>query len=471
MSTWEEEKVSGKKRASYSMIWFMDYIAIAGISIIIFYYYEVEIGLGIFYVGLAFAIFAVWNMINDPLIGFLTDKPMRWSKKYGLRMPWILFGGILTILFYFLLFTVPNIDAKNDPWSIFWYMVIVTCIYDTFYTILTTHAYGGFTNIFRTADDRRKGGTIGQWMGTISRFVMLGIVVPYIIISGDPSSYIRAAIITSIVMAIGLVLFIPGIHESESVKERYFKVHEYLEKGKLPYFKFLKIAFKQKNFKLGLLTFALFTIAYSLYYASTIYFVNEVIPPSEQEWGGMHILVGAAIAYTLAFCISIFIWSRFVADRIGAANLYGVGLIFLGLCFLASMWMTTGIEYVLWHLLGGIGIAAFSAIWMVISADTNDEVTNACGRHQEASLMGFRNFFFRFSFFVVAIVLGLTHILTGYAPGVAEQTEFAKLGIRINVGLIPALACFVGACVMFFLYDLKGDKREQLMKSLREKGL
>ena len=471
MSTWEEEKVSWGKRASYSMIWFIDYIAIAGISILIFRYYEVEIGLAAFYVGLALIIFAIWNMINDPLIGFLTDKPMRWSKKWGLRMPWILFGGILTILFYYLLFAVPEVDAKKDPWTVFWYLVIITCLYDTFYSILTTHAYGGFTNIFRTRDDRRKGGTIGQWVGTVSRFIMLGFLVPYIIVSGDPSSYIRAALIIVIIMAIGLVIFIPGIHENEAVKTRYFQVWEYLEKRKLAYFKFLKVVFKQKNFMLSLFAFTMFTISYSLYYASTIYFVEEVLPRPEQEYGGMSVLVGAAISYTVAFCISIFIWSRFVADRFGHENTYALGLVLLGICYLASMWINTAIEYVLWHLLGGIGLAAFSAVWMSIGADTNDEVTNACGVHQEASLLGIRNFFFRFSFFVVGFVIAITHILTGYVPGAAEQTELAKMGIRINIALIPALVCFAGAFAIFKSYDLKGEKREQLMKSLREKGL
>ncbi len=84
MSTeWEDEKVSIGKRTSYSMIWLYDYILIAGQFILLFHYYEVELGLSVALLGLAFIIFAIWNMINDPLIGFLTDKPMRWSKNMG----------------------------------------------------------------------------------------------------------------------------------------------------------------------------------------------------------------------------------------------------------------------------------------------------------------------------------------------------------------------------------------------------
>jgi len=466
MSTeWEDEKVSVGKRTSYSMIWLYDYIVIAGSGIMLFYYYEVELGLSVALIGLAFIIFALWNMVNDPLIGFLTDKPMRWSKKYGLRMPWILFGGILTTLFYVLIFMVPDTDPKQNPWPLFWYLVIITCLYDTFYTILTCHAYGGFTNVFRTRDDRRKGGTLGQWMGTISRFIMMGILVPYIIVTGDPSSYVRAAIITGIIIGISFVLFIPGIHESEAVKTRYLAVWEYLEERKLPYFKFLKIVFKQKNYKLALFAFTMFTFGYMLYYVNIMYFIEDVLH------AGMEVMMYTAVSYTVAFLISIWIWSRYVADRFGHSNTYALGLALLGLAFLSAMWVTTILEYVIWHLIAGLGMTAFSAVWMSVGADTQDEVTNAAGVHQEAALVGISNFFYRLAWMVIGSVMVAIHILTGYVPGAAVQTETAQLGVRILAGGIPGVCCLLGALVIFVFYDLKDEKREQLMKSLREQGL
>ncbi len=475
MSSFEEEKVGRGKRMSYSMIWFVDYIVIASYAVLIFYYYETELQLAAIYVGLAFIIFALWNMINDPLIGYLTDKPMRWSKKYGLRLPWILIGGSLMIIFYYLMFAPPKIDAKTNPWAIFWYMVIITCLFDTFYSLLTTHAYGGFTNIFRTQEDRKKGGTIGQWMGALTRFVFLGIIVPYIVVVGDPSSYVRAALIICVIIAIGLVIFIPGAHENEAVKARYFQIHEYLEKGRLPYFKFLKITLKQKNFMISLFAFTMFTIGYSLYYAGTLYIVEGVLRPNKYAplptFLGMNPYTGAAIAFTLAFMVSIFIWSRFIADRLGHANTYAIGLGMLGLSFIAAMWYTTAAEYVIWHLIAGAGTTGFFAVWMSINADSNDEVTNACGAHQEAALVGIRNFFFRASFLVVGITIALVNTQFGYVPGAFKQTETAQLGIRIYTGLIPGIVCFVGALVFKMFYDLKDEKREKLMASLREKGL
>lgn len=448
------------------MIWLFDYIVIAGQLLLLFHYYHVELGLSTALVGLAFTIFALWNMINDPLIGFLTDKPMRWSKKHGLRMPWIIIGGTLTTLFYILLFAVPDVDPQKDPWPLFWYIVIVTCLYDTFYTILTCHAYGGFANVFRTREDRRKGGTIGQFMGTASRFIMMGILVPLIIVTGDPSSYVICAILTGIVIGVALVLFIPGIHESEAVKTRYLAVWEYLEERQLPYFKFLKVVFKQKNYLLTLFSFTMFTFGYALYYANTIYFIEEVL-----RVGINAAMVPAAISYTIGFLISIWIWSRFVADRLGHSNTWAVGLGALGIAFFAAMWYTTIFEYVIWHFIAGIASTGFYAVWQSVFSDAYDEVTDAAGVHQEAALVGINNFFFRFCWAIIGIVMAGIFIVTGYVPGAPVQNPAAQMGIRILVGGIPGVCCILGALAIVLFYDLKGEKREQLMKSLREKGL
>lgn len=59
-----------------------------------FYFYESEIGLNVWLVGLAFVIFAIYNMFNDPLVGYLTNRPFKFTRKWGRRFPWILLGGL-----------------------------------------------------------------------------------------------------------------------------------------------------------------------------------------------------------------------------------------------------------------------------------------------------------------------------------------------------------------------------------------
>ena len=134
-----EEEASGKRMASYGVTFYMEAMFMYSYNILVFYFYEVVVGLPVLLVGLSFGIYAVWNMINDPLAGYLTDKPRKWADKWGVRKPWILLGAIGTIIFWFLLLSPPDLDVKSDPWPMFWYMIIITCILDAFFSIFTTH--------------------------------------------------------------------------------------------------------------------------------------------------------------------------------------------------------------------------------------------------------------------------------------------------------------------------------------------
>ncbi len=73
LSEWEQ--VSWGKTLSYSFGWILFFFMAGQFNTYVFYYYNVEVGLPIVLLGLAFVIFAIWNAINDPLVGYLTDRP------------------------------------------------------------------------------------------------------------------------------------------------------------------------------------------------------------------------------------------------------------------------------------------------------------------------------------------------------------------------------------------------------------
>ncbi|MHA1688767.1 MAG: MFS transporter, partial [Promethearchaeota archaeon] len=80
------------------------------------FYYEVIVGLNISLIFLASSIFVVYNAVNDPLFGFLIDRNMRFTKKWGRRFPWIVIGIIPWCFSIYLLFSIPDIDVSINPW-------------------------------------------------------------------------------------------------------------------------------------------------------------------------------------------------------------------------------------------------------------------------------------------------------------------------------------------------------------------
>jgi len=461
----KKDVISRKKTVSFSMGFLINASLVTFYQFLVLYYYEVELGLATGLVALSFAIYAVWNMVNDPLFGYLTDRPMRWSKKYGMRAPWAIFGGLGVILCFYLLFAVPDFgDVKSNPWPLFWYMIIITCIYDTFYTIFTTHYFGGFANIFRTTEERRKGSTIGVVLGIGIRTVIMALLMPALIIQGDPGSYVRFALVLTIILCICLILSVPGVYENEFVKKRYLQIYEYLEAIRLPYFKFLKITFKQKNYMTLLIAYTLWQTAVLLVTFSVFYLIYDVL-----EFD-ISVLVYFALGNILAFFPSMYIFSK-IAKKVDHSKVLGLGMVILGLTFIQGMWITTVPEFFFMNICAGIANAAGWCVSMSVTSDALDEVNLAAGRHVEAGLMGIQNFFLRSGFLTAALIIAAVHIATGYVPGASEQTDLAKLGVRMHFGLFSAILTWTAALIMFKVYDLRGEKKEAQMAALRKKGL
>ena len=467
MNTETTDIVSKKKMASFSLCPFLDSITQSTFQLLVFYYYEVELGLATILVGLSFVIYAIWNMINDPLIGYLTDKPMRWSKKYGMRTPWIIIGAILTIIFFYFIFWIPFdiSDVKSNPWPLFLYMITIKCLFDTGYSLYTTHFYGSFGNIFRTKEQRRKGSLLFVFTGAGAVILTLIVLVPGIIVTGDPSSYTRFALVASIILVISLILFIPGIYENEDVRNRYLQIFEHLEKQKMPYFKFLKTTFAQKNFLVWVVAYSLYVTANTLHFTNLLYFLIIVLKADIQA------IQIYSMAFFLSFIPSNIIMSYFIAKKKSPVNSFIIGLFGISIFYFSLLWIPNLTLLYLFAIIGGVSTGAMGCVFMYMISDTMDEVNVACGRHVEAGVVGLQNFFLRVAFIAVGVIIAGVHIATGYVPGSVEQTELATWGIRIIPGVFSSSFCLIAAILALKFYDLKGEKKDQLMAQLEKLGL
>jgi GPH family glycoside/pentoside/hexuronide:cation symporter len=90
------------------------------------------VGLQTQFAGVVILIGRVWDSINDPLIGTISD---RINTRWGRRRPFLLFGAVPFGLSFFLLFYIPSIES--DFWLSVYY-VGVFFLFDTMYTVINT---------------------------------------------------------------------------------------------------------------------------------------------------------------------------------------------------------------------------------------------------------------------------------------------------------------------------------------------
>ena len=459
LSEWE--LASTKKMMCYSSGFFISSVIGSVFRTIIFYYYEVEIGLPVILLGLAFVIFGVWNMVNDPLAAYLTDRPFRWTKRWGMRFPWIVIGVIPSLVFYLLLFLSPIADPSN-PWPVFWYFIIMSCILDTFLSIYTTHLNAGYTTHFRTQVERNRSSLINNTF-PILLGLPLGIMLPYIIVYGKRDTYILAVLITELFLVVYVILLILGTRESDELKERFLRGYATTKKDSFR--NTMKEAFQRRSFKVTFLVFLLLTIGSTLASVSGIYFLKDVLrlPLSTVLITGFYGLIG--------FLIGIFSWAWF-SKRFGHAKTMKISLLLSCLAYLPSLWITTLVEAIIFTFLGAIASSCFFISLGPVAADVYDESTVATGKHQEGTYEGMRAFFYRVAFVIVGIVIPVVHILTDYNPDPnAIQTPSAIWGLRILSGLIPSLLSFIAFIIMTVWYDLEGEKIVAIKQKLMEMRL
>ena len=98
------------------------------------YYYTRVAGLDEGKAGLVWLIFGIWNAINDPLFGFISDRT---KSNLGRRIPYIRYGAPIIALGFILFW----INFSNTQAVLFWQMLISLFIYDTLYTAIATSIY------------------------------------------------------------------------------------------------------------------------------------------------------------------------------------------------------------------------------------------------------------------------------------------------------------------------------------------
>ncbi len=448
---------SNKIMGSYSMGEFVYEFTQGILVFMLFYFYEVEVGLESWMTGLGLIIYALWDAINDPLIGYFCDKPVRFTKKWGRRFPWMVIGYIPMLVSFLLIFSPPNV---GQPWIIFGWLVFTLCLFDTVETIFSNNFFALFPDKFRGNEERVKASGIYVILGLIG-VVFANLIPPSIIVFGDIGSYTLTALICVIICLICFVFMLPGIRDDKDTVEEYLSIYKTQEKE--PFFKTLKTAFKRKSLIGFLALFMAWITLVAMVQSSFLYWIRFII------FGAAADIFYVMVLFLIGVIVGIPIWFKYykIKGEDNRKTMIYTSIACVLLTFILTF-VTNLIALLIIIFIWGIAIGGFWVIYIPTYSDIIDEAISITEVRREGFYSGLRRFMSNLSRVITAGLFASVHELTGFVEIAEKQTPLANMGILLLFGVIPAIIMTIGLIIFWKLYDITPEKSRKIREKLTE---
>ncbi|RMG97367.1 MAG: MFS transporter [Chloroflexi bacterium] len=439
--------------ASGSLAVALSYQAFA--TYIQFLYIDV-FGLRAAWVGFAWSLYGLWNAVNDPLAGYLSDRT---HTRWGRRIPWIAGALVPLALTFYLLWVPPaGIVAENGR-SLLLYFLIIILLFDLCWTVVVMNWTALFPEMIPDEKDRA---TVSAWRQVFSLIgVMVGVALPPVLVGEDWSGRGQMALLLTGVTAVFFGLSLLGSRERPEFRhDEPLSLRQSLRVTltNRDFLHFLGANLMIQYIIVALTATVPFYTKYVLKIQGNTRLMGLTLDPGTQN----ALFLGIAFITALP-AMPVWTWAvrRWGAWQTMRANVLITAVILLG--FFLPNQFSTGllITATFGFTLAGILMLPDLLIADIIDAD---ELTTQVRR--EGLYFGMNGLIIRLAFTAQGAIAGVILTLTGYLPPVGDelypvQPTSAVFGIRFMAGGIPALAMLLASWLLNG-YSLRGSRLDTI---------
>ena len=414
-------------------------------------FYQDYLGVSARWIGIASAIYAVWNAFNDPLFGFITDNT---RSKLGRRIPYMRFTAPFLGLTFILVWFAPQGAGEI---RLFWWMLVTMVLYDTAYTIIGL-VHGALMPELTESDVERNqlsiSGAIFGMVGYIFGFLLPDLFRPQ---AGDDASLLALRLA---MIAVGIICAFLIILATYKIKER----REFaIVDEPLKFWESLRYTLTNKPFWIFVSMNFLLEFMFSMSTGS-LFYVADYLTQTSAFILLVYIFTPLALGIPLA---------NLVVKRVGllrAQQMY----MFIGGLGLVSMVFIPLPLIAISLVLTGLGLSGQQSITYNILALVIDDDEVRTGTRREGAFFGANALVTKpaqsLALFLTAFILEQSGFVTramNFGQIFLDQPESALFGIRSIVGLIPGIAMLIGVVILFF-FPLQGERLTALKKKILE---
>jgi GPH family glycoside/pentoside/hexuronide:cation symporter len=335
--------------------------------------------------------YAIWDAINDPLVGYLSDNT---RTRWGRRKPWLLIALPFYVIVLVLVYAVPASFQHGN--ALFWYGLVMFFLFEAAYTIMSVNYDALFPELFQGYQERARASATYQGFCMVGELV--GFAVPPFIYA--LYGYVPMAVIFAVIAAI--FLFIAIMNNTEDPNEQ--------KTPSLDLKRAFGDVFKDRPFWLFSIALTFLTFTTGIYTLATPFWVKYTLSASPQT---------ASLIFVIVFVTAIFsvsIWGKLVRKMgikrswLWSVVVMALSAIILGL---ASDLVVGGIAAAV----AGAGLGGIKVCREMIMANFVDRSLESTGHRQEGMYYSLLRVICKLSKILESLALALLGVLFGYVSG------------------------------------------------------
>jgi GPH family glycoside/pentoside/hexuronide:cation symporter len=392
-----------------------------------------------------------WDAVNDPVIGWLSDRTV---TRWGRRRPWILLGAIPFGLTFFLIWIVPPFGTTG----LFIYYVVISLLLDSFYTVVNV-PYTALTPELTHDYDERTSLNSFRFAFSVGGALVSAVLHPLIVNSFADirTGYLVSGLVWAVVSTLPCFIVFWFIHERpEAMAQRPDKA--------IPFWQQVRIVFSNRPylFVIGLYLsswLALQMVQTVLVYYLTYYMrVPEMLPVT-------------LLAVQATSFVFLFVWSA-LSRRLEKRLVYMIGALLWLVVLLALSAVRPEQTYLVVPLsiLAGAGVAVAYLVPWAMMPDVIELDELKTGQRREGIFYGYMVLLQKASIAFGIFAVGRALNAAGYINPTAAvpaplQPESALNAIRWFIGPVPA-AILAGSLIIAYFYPITRARHRQVLDAL-----